>query len=101
MIYNLEKLKSDTKKRRMSNHVNNPELRNNLELLAKKAFTLYNNLLKHNGQSPTTADTFQISIMINGLAYDINRFEARFKSSKNELDSVSEKSGQRTPCLVW
>ncbi len=59
----------------MSNHVNNPELRNNLELLAKKAFTLYNNLLKHNGQSPTTADTFQISIMINGLAYDINRFE--------------------------
>src|SRR5258708_36282870 len=75
MIYNLEKLKSDTKKRRMSNHINNPELRNNLELLAKKAFTLYNKVLKLNGQSPTTTDTFQISIMIDGLAYDINRFE--------------------------
>jgi|SRR5258708_6507114 len=75
MIYNLEKFKSDTKKRLMSNHVNNPELRNNLELLAKKAFTLYNNLLKRNGQSPSTADSLQISMMINGLAYDINRFE--------------------------
>src|SRR5260370_26960672 len=75
MIYNVEKLKSDTKKRSMSNHINNPELRNNLELLAKKPFILYNKVLKLNGQSPTTTDTFQISIMIDGLAYDINRFE--------------------------
>ena len=58
----------------MNNPVNNPELKNNLELLAKKAFTLYNDVLKLNGQSPSTANTFQISIMINGLAHDINRF---------------------------
>src|SRR5260370_38974082 len=32
---------------------------------------------------------------------DVSTYKARFKSSKNELDSVSEKSGQRTPCLVW
>ncbi len=58
----------------MNNPVNNPELKNNLELLAKKTFTLYNDVLKLNGQSPSTANTFQISIMINGLAHDINRF---------------------------
>lgn len=58
----------------MNNSVNNPELKNNLELLAKKAFTLYNDVLKLNGLSPSTADAFQVSIMINGLGYDINRF---------------------------
>lgn len=56
-------------------NVNNQKLKDNMELLAEKAFALYNKVLKLNGQSPITADAFQISIMINGLAYDINRFE--------------------------
>jgi hypothetical protein len=55
--------------------LNNPELRNNLELLAKRAFALYNDVLKLNGKSPSTADSLQISMMISGLGYDINRFD--------------------------
>jgi len=59
----------------MNNSVNNPELKNSLVLLAKKAFTLYNDVLRLNGLSPSATNTFQISIMINRLAHDINQFE--------------------------
>ncbi len=57
-----------------------------MELLAEKAFALYSDVLKLNGQSPFTTDSLQISIMISGLAYNINRFD-EFKTCVSLMNS--------------